>query len=147
MPGSMPTEVAWQDFYKAQLLWDQAMAESVANLRDRFPRHRVFLIVGGFHVAQRGGTILKLEQRRPHDRLLTIVYRGNPDGQFAFREEDRGAGDVIVYGLALPEPETRTMPMPGKPPATQPTSTQAATAPATMPASAPKPTSAASSQP
>lgn len=147
MPGGMPALPSWQELYKAQLLWDQAMAESIANFRDRFPRRRVMLVVGGFHVASNGGTAQKLRRQRPNDQLFTIVYRDDPDGQFAFDEQDRGAGDVVIYGLTPPEPEKPSMPKPpGKPetqpaesqPAeTQPAETQPASAPASMPASAP----------
>jgi hypothetical protein len=149
MPASMPTPSSWEDFFKAQLLWDDAMAESIANLRDRFPHHRVLLIVGSFHVAHEGGTVLKLRERRPHDSLLTIVYRGNPDGQFAFRDEDRGAGDVVIYGLKPPKPEKKAMPMPGKKPETQPAESEPASmpAPATSPAPATIPASAPSTAP
>jgi uncharacterized iron-regulated protein len=139
-PVSQPARPRWEQFYKAQLLWDDAMAESVANVRDRFPTHRVLLIVGSFHVAHDGGTKLKLRRRRPHDRLFTIAYRANPDGQFEFREEDRGAGDVVIYGLSPPKP--RAMPRPAKKPQTQPAESQPTTtpsAPARAPTRAPAP--------
>ena len=152
MPGGMPALPSWQELYKAQLLWDQAMADSIADFRDRFPSRRVMLVVGGFHVARNGGTVQKLRRRRPKDKLLTVVYRDNPDGQFTFDEEDRGAGDVVIYGLTPPEPEKPSMPKPpGKPetqPAdSQPAETQPASAPASMPASMPAPTPAATTRP
>jgi len=137
MPASMPAATSWEDFFKAQLLWDDAMAESITNFRDRFPRHRVLLVVGSFHVGHEGGTVLKLRERRPHDKLLTLVYRDNPDGQFSFREEDRGAGDIVIYGLKPPKPEKKAMPMPGEKPETQPAESQPTSAPATSTASAP----------
>ncbi len=137
MPASMPTASSWEDFFKAQVLWDDAMAESIANFRDRFPRHRALLIVGSFHVAHEGGTVLKLRERRPHDRLVTVVYRDNPDGQFAFREEDHGAGDVVIYGLKPPKPEKKAMPMPSEKPETQPAESQPASMPATATSPAP----------
>ncbi len=142
MPGTMPALPSWQELYKAQLLWDEAMAGSVASFRDRFPRHRVMLVVGGFHVAHNGGTAQKLQRRRPEDKLLTIFYRDNPDGQFTFDAEDRGAGDVVIYGLTPPEPKKPSMPTPPAKPETppaesQPTETQPASVPTSMPASAP----------
>jgi hypothetical protein len=148
--GGMPALPSWQDLYKAQLLWDQAIADSIADFRDRFPDRRVMLVVGGFHVARAGGTVQKFRHRRPEDKLLTVIYHDHPDGQFAFAEEDRGAGDIIIYGLTPPEPEPPSMPAaPGKPtsqptatqpgemrPAvTQPTESQPANVPASMPAS------------
>jgi uncharacterized iron-regulated protein len=157
MPGSMPALPSWQELYRAQLLWDQAMADSVADCRDRFPDRRVMLVVGGFHVARDGGTVQKFHRRRPDDKLLIIVYRDNPDGQFTFDEEDRGAGDVIIYGLTPPEPEPPSMPVaPGKP-ASQPAATQPAETrpaesqpfgpPASLPASTPASAPAATAVP
>ncbi len=134
-PAGMPTMPSWDELYKAQLLWDESMAESIASFRDRFPRHRVMLLVGGFHVANGGGTAQKLHNHRPHDKLFTIVYRSNPNGQFAFDEEDHGAGNVVIYGLTPPKPKKPAMPMPTKKPITPPTESQPTSAPATMPAS------------
>jgi uncharacterized iron-regulated protein len=152
MPGRMPALPSWQELYKAQLLWDEAMAGSIASFRDRFPRHRVMLVVGGFHVAHNGGTAQKLQRRRPDDKLLTIIYCDNPSGQFTFDEEDRGAGDIVIYGLTPPEPERPTMPTPPAkpetPPAeTQPAETQPASGPMSMPASAPAETPPTASAP
>lgn len=140
-PATMPTRPTWLDFYKAQLLWDDAMAESIANFRERFPRWRVLLIVGAFHVAHDGGTAIKLRQRCPDDRLFTIVYRDNPDGDFSFRQEDRGSGDIVIYGLSAPKPKPKkTMPKLRPEAETQPAESQPASAPTT--ASAPATTSA-----
>jgi len=136
-PGGMPALPSWQELYKAQLLWDQAMADSIADVRDRFPRRRVMLVVGGFHVAHNGGTAQKLQRRRPEDKLLTIVYSDNPDGQFTFDAEDRGAGDVIIYGLTPPEPKKPSMPTPPAKPETPPAESQPTSARASMPAAMP----------
>jgi len=141
MPASAPAEPTWHDFYQAQLLWDEALAESVAGFRRRFPRHRVMLVVGSFHVAHDGGTTIKLHQRRPHDRVCTLVYHQRPDPAFAFNADDRHAGEIVVYGLAPPEPERRpaspaTERSPGSAPASQPatapTTSQPGSAPATQ---------------
>ncbi|MBK9127228.1 MAG: ChaN family lipoprotein [Phycisphaerales bacterium] len=87
-------------FYVAQLLWDDAMAEHVAHRRRTHPFERVLLIVGGFHVDQEGGTVIKYRQRRPADRTITLVYRSTPDPALPLRERDRTSGDIIVYGIA-----------------------------------------------
>lgn len=108
-------------FFRSQLLWDDAMAESLANYRARHPADRVMLIVGGFHVAHRGGTAIKFHQRRPRDRICTVVFRGTPDDKLAFGDEDRGAGDVVIYGIVPPPEKER--------PATQPASQPAAPSP------------------
>lgn len=89
-------------FYQAMLLWDNAMAESIARYRDQYPRRRVMLIVGMFHVESDGGTAQAYDARRPDDRTLTIVYRPQSDPDLPFDPEDRHAGNIIIYGLQKP---------------------------------------------
>lgn len=92
--------------YRVQLLWDDAMSESVANYRDRHPERRVMLIVGVFHVERDGGTRAKLRERRQDDSVLTIVFRAATETPLKFDEEDRGAGDIVIYGVTPPEANT-----------------------------------------
>ncbi|MBI5764395.1 MAG: ChaN family lipoprotein [Planctomycetes bacterium] len=113
--------------YRAQSMWDDAMSESVAIHRARHPDRRVMLVVGCFHVEKNGGTQVKFRQRRPNDRVLTVVYRGVPMPPLRFDEDDRYAGDIILYGISPPEDDPKP-PMP----TSQPTS-----APASQPTSAP----------
>ena len=108
-PASMPAEMPalsddfdWRDFYRAQMLWDEAMAESIAAFRRTHPRRRMMLVVGAFHVTNDGGTTIKLFNRCPDDDVLTVIYRASADGQFAFDEDDRGRGDVVIYGISEP---------------------------------------------
>ncbi len=89
-------------FFRSQLMWDDAMAESIANHRKRHPAERVMLIVGSFHVAREGGTVRKYLERRPKDRTLTVVFVGAEDGNFPLRDEDRDAGDFVIYGITPP---------------------------------------------
>lgn len=93
-------------FYRSQLMWDDAMAESIANYRKRHSRERVMLIVGSFHVAREGGTVQKYRERRPRDRTLTVVFIGTQDGRFPLRAEDRDAADIVIYGIT-PPPEPK----------------------------------------
>lgn len=148
MPASAPASQplvppisSTKSFYWSQLLWDQAMAESLAHFRDRYPSHRVMLIVGSFHVAHTGGTTTKFLGQRPHDRVVTIVYRGTPEGRFEFQDEDRHAGDIVIYGIIPPsKKEEEQQPVM---PATMPSTTQpTATAPATQPTLTEEPTPA-----
>jgi uncharacterized iron-regulated protein len=149
MPAdAMPDMSAMTEgFYRAQLLWDETMARSIADYRARYLRRRVMLIVGVFHVADTGGTVAKYRRLRPDDRVITVTYAGTSDGRLAFDPEDRGAGDVIVYGInppPRPTPETPTeMPptMPAEHPTTMPAEHPAMPTehPTTMPAEHPAP--------
>lgn len=115
--------------YRTQSLWDDTMAEWIANHRGRIPNRRVLLVVGAFHVANEGGTATKLHRRRPADRVLTIIYRGTSNMPLAFDEADRGAGDIVIYGIRPPE-ET-TQPGPISAPTTQPAATSRGSPPTT----------------
>lgn len=85
--------------FKAQSLWDDAMAESIANHRKRFADRRVMLVVGVFHVRDDGGTELKLRERRPRDRVVTIAYQGVNDLPTGLDPDDQGAAEIVIYGL------------------------------------------------
>ena len=141
-PAGMPHTLDWKKFYLAQLLWDEAMSDAIARYRRRYPRRRVMLVVGGFHVENEGGTFQKLRKKAPRARIVTLAYRSHPDGQFAFDDEDRGAGDVVIYGLTPPKPEHKPTSRPASQPASQPAATQPAehsapTSTASLPASRP----------
>ncbi|HKQ48270.1 MAG TPA: ChaN family lipoprotein [Phycisphaerae bacterium] len=111
--------------YRTQSLWDDTMAEWMAAHRRNYPERRVLLVVGAFHVAGGGGTAIKLHRRRPTDQALTIVYRGTSKTPLAFDEADRGAGDIVIYGVKPEDP-----PEPAKPPTTSAPTSAPATAPA-----------------
>ncbi len=94
--------------YRIQLLWDDAMSESISNHRARYPDRRIMLVVGVFHIERDGGTKAKLRQRRPDDTVCTIVFRGISDTSLQFDESDRGAGDVVIYGITPPQAHSGT---------------------------------------
>jgi uncharacterized iron-regulated protein len=104
---SMPKDAYWQRFselmgttedrfFRSQTLWDDTMAEAVADARAADPNRRVLLIVGGFHVTGRLGTTTKLLQRRPGDRVLVILMSETDRPDLAFDPEDRGTADVVL---------------------------------------------------
>ena len=107
--------------YRAQSLWDDSMADSVVSHRGRFPTRRVMLIVGGFHVSGQGGAKVKLSRRRPHDKIMTIVYRGVSNASLPFDNADRGIADVMIYGLKPPDESTLPNPVPTSTSAQAPT--------------------------
>lgn len=106
--------------YRSQSLWDDSMAEAMSNHRSRFPDRRVMLVVGGFHVASEGGTWTKLRRRRPQDAVLTIIFRGTSKTPPTFDEADRGAGEIVIYGIQPPENSPPEKALTTSAPATQP---------------------------
>lgn len=84
------------NFFRSQALWDDAMAESIAELRATNPDTRVLMIVGGFHVDSWLGTITKYRQRRPQDRIALLVMNADDDPTLPFQADDRGSGDVVL---------------------------------------------------
>jgi len=67
----------WENFYATQCVWEDTMAESVANALDERPRSRMVVIVGGGHVRQRYGIPLRAERRgaAPYRILLGTTPR------------------------------------------------------------------------
>ncbi len=92
---------------KAQSLWDDAMADVVAAHRTAHPDVRVLLVVGGFHVAARLGTITKYTARRPTDRVALLVMSESATSALAFDPDDRGEGDVILAVAPISAPDLK----------------------------------------
>ncbi len=90
-------------FFRAQSLWDDAMAESIADFREEHPDARVMLVVGGFHVQSGMGTVAKYRARRPSDRVLILEMQADDDPSLPFTADDRGTGDAV---LKVPPPTT-----------------------------------------
>lgn len=91
-------------FFKAQSLWDDAMAESVADARTAHPDARVLLVVGGFHVQERLGTLAKIAQRRPEDRLALVVMAHGDGPDLALPADAQGTADLVLV-VPRPPPE------------------------------------------
>jgi uncharacterized iron-regulated protein len=85
--------------YQAQLVWDSAMAESIANHRKQHPNRKVLHIVGAFHVEHEGGTLAAYRARMPKDRALAIVYHGHEIGEEASISDDKTPGDIVILGV------------------------------------------------
>lgn len=109
-PSTQPTSAPTAEWlarlepgYRAQLLWDDSMADSVARYRADNPRTAVMLVVGRFHVSYAGGTHAKFRQRRPEDRVFTVIFEGSTKTPLAFDSENKGIADVVIYGVTPPE--------------------------------------------
>ena len=119
-----------KSFFQSQALWDDAMAESMARYRDANPEHRVFFVVGAFHVTGGLGTITKYLQRRPDDRVVVLTMSTGEDTGLAFEDADRGTGDVVLKV----RPQKRERPRGPNPHARPPQKPKAPKAPKEMPA-------------
>ena len=85
-----------ESFFKAQALWDDAMASNAAAVGDAHPDHRVLLVGGTVHIDDGRGTITKYRLRRPGDEIRTLVMRIDDEPGLPFHDEDRGAGDAVL---------------------------------------------------
>lgn len=83
-------------FFRSQSLWDDAMAEAIADFREAHPRHRVLFIVGAFHVTGGLGTLTKYAGRRPGDRTTTLVMTHDTEAHLPWRAGDAGLGDTVL---------------------------------------------------
>lgn len=93
--------------FKAQALWDDAMAEAVADRRAAHPAERVLLVVGAFHVQGRLGTVTKFRERRPGDRVAIIAMAHGEDEALGLPADMRGEADLV---LVVPKPAPRPLP-------------------------------------
>ncbi len=77
-------------FYRAQILWDATMADSIARALGA-GRAPVVHVVGGFHVEHDGGLVQLLRRARPAARVFTLVVVEAPS------DRDRGRADVVAH--------------------------------------------------
>ena len=91
--------------FAAQTTWDDTMAESIADFLERQPDHQVLLTVGRFHVAERLGTVQRLQQRQP-DLNIAVIYPLMP-------EEDTPHADIWTLTVPkLPVARLKDEPLP-----------------------------------
>ena len=83
-------------FYPAMALWNEAMAEAMADAREEDPSARVLLVVGGFHVAAHLGTVTSYTRRRPDDRVRVLLMLGAKGTSLELEPDERGEGDLLV---------------------------------------------------
>jgi uncharacterized iron-regulated protein len=87
--------------FKAQALWDDAMAEAIADFRQAQPERRVMLVVGAFHARGRGGVVTKFLRRRPFDGVALLSMAHGRGHDLAVEPEDLGSADALL--LVPPE--------------------------------------------
>jgi uncharacterized iron-regulated protein len=134
-----------EDFFRAQAVKDDTMAESIALYRDQHPNHTVLHYCGQFHSEGGLGTVERLHARRPRLKLLVIdtvlddgpmpTSSGSENGRFP--TDVIGGGDILFFTPHPPkEPEK---PAPAQPNPHQPNPHKPAEKPAPTPAPAPAP--------
>lgn len=85
--------------YRAQVLWDATMADSVVRAVDAGLRP-VVLVVGRFHSDHRGGLVQMIERLRPGTRVVTTS--AVPTDAAALPDDDRGRADWIIHAAPVP---------------------------------------------
>lgn len=95
----------------AQVLWDAAMAYSIAQFLTARPEALVFHVTGAFHVEEGLGTPEMLTYYRPGAELLTIVMRPADDITSFDEEERQGLADFVILtdeAYSLPSSSSTT---------------------------------------
>jgi uncharacterized iron-regulated protein len=86
-------------FFRAQLVWDATMADSIAQGLDS-GLARVIHLVGQFHSDFDGGTVEYLLDRKPDLKILTISLQNALTREL--RSGDHKRADVVIYTRAEP---------------------------------------------
>lgn len=88
-----------ENFYKAQCLKDDAMAESISDHLRQQPGRTVIHYQGDFHSRQRLGVVEKLQRLNPEVKVLVIapVYAEDLDKLGSSLQENQTAGDILVF--------------------------------------------------
>jgi uncharacterized iron-regulated protein len=125
MPGMAQmgiTDETIRVFYEAQVLKDEAMADSVANASTNNPGSIVYHVTGAFHTIDKLGTFPRIQRDLPGADVISILVLPVED-LLAPLPEDASGADYIVLVLAPPateEPEAGMPVMPPMPPMPMP---------------------------
>ena len=84
------------NFYQAQVLWDESMAESANNFINNNPNRTIVILAGGGHIAYESGIPSRL-YRRNKMPYATVV---NATGE----ELGKGVADFIIFPKEVPAP-------------------------------------------
>lgn len=86
-----------ENFYAAQSLKDDTMAESIVDYREDNPETKIIHFTGDFHSTERLGMVTKIAKRSPEIRVATIspVIVSNKES-FEFYEELRNIADFVI---------------------------------------------------
>lgn len=126
MPGMHAmnvTENSMRFYYEAQVLKDEAMADSISGFLSRNPDKTVLHVTGAFHISDYLGTYSRLKRNLPDADVISILVLP-VDNLLDPIPDDVPAADFIVLVLAQPEVESEKMTTPPMPPdpQTQPSS-------------------------
>lgn len=75
---------SFENFYDAQLLWDEGMAATAAEYLARFPRRKMVILAGAGHIAYGHGIPRRL-QKRLQENVATVVPA---DGELDLKAAD-----------------------------------------------------------
>ncbi|MEM1222248.1 MAG: ChaN family lipoprotein [Verrucomicrobiota bacterium] len=81
-------------FFRAQQVWDASMANSVVSAKSIHPK--VMLVAGDFHVADKGGTLIRIRDALPEAKIIAISIQPKTKTK-PFDAEDEGSADYIIY--------------------------------------------------
>ena len=87
---------AEQRLYSIQCLWDNTMAFSSAQARERYPKHLLLHVNGTFHSANHDGLVAQYKHRRPKDKLATISVIPTHDLAAVRFSSDGAEADYLI---------------------------------------------------
>ena len=121
------SELVWADYYAAQVLKDETMAESITDYltaaHDEGRQPIVVHLCGNFHSAYGRGTVSRVLRRSPELSVKVIATSSVEDLRVSAADEDLGDFHLLVPSKPSPE----------EPPATHPSSSTPVHQPAAPP--------------
>ncbi|MGA1796367.1 MAG: ChaN family lipoprotein [bacterium] len=88
----------FENFYQAQILWDETMAHSIARFMDAHPNHQMVVLAGAQHIIFSSG-IPQRAQRLTNREYATLI-----NGEFSGLDSD--IGDFLIFPPPMEAPES-----------------------------------------
>ena len=88
----------FENFFQAQIAWDETMAQSITNYLKNHPDHNMVVLVGGGHVEYGYGIPSRVEKRLPEITQVKALFNNDP--------KDPARADLFLYAPQVEAPFT-----------------------------------------
>ena len=88
----------FENFFQAQIAWDETMAQTITNYLKRHPEHNMVVLVGGGHVEYGYGIPSRVKKKLPEITQVKALFNNDPD--------DPAKADLFLHAPQVEAPFT-----------------------------------------
>lgn len=97
--GGKSNSSDFEKFFLAQVLWDETMADAIANFIKSNPDHQVVVLAGEGHIIYNYGIPSRVQRRLPNLNLIqqSVIFKSKNEELIQNQNSDRPLADFILH--------------------------------------------------